>query len=103
MTDVDTPEDWEVKDEDETRLKLPLVRGVKCPRCEQRLWSRYGHDFHYCKCQYTFVDGGRGYLRYGYGDPFSGEATHGSPEIITIDSSDPAAFDDGHIDVRRMR
>jgi hypothetical protein len=43
------------------------VQGVECPRCKEKLWSKHRHDFHYCKCKYTFVDGGRDYLRYGWG------------------------------------
>ncbi len=88
------PTDKRSDDPGEQRLELPLVRGIRCPRCSDRIWSRRGHDFHYCRCQYVFVDGGRNYLRYGYGDPFSGESTHGVPEQIVIDSSDPSAFDD---------
>lgn len=46
------------------------VDGVQCPRCDERLVSMYRHDFHYCGCGYTFVDGGRDYLRYGWGVKF---------------------------------
>jgi hypothetical protein len=47
------------------------VEGVKCPFCVQVLISHYTHDFHRCRCGYTFVDGGRSYLRFGYGFGFS--------------------------------
>lgn len=43
------------------------VHGIQCPRCNEKLWSKYRHDFHYCGCGYCFVDGGRDYLRVGYG------------------------------------
>ena len=49
------------------RLTKRFVRGVECRRCHDRIWSKYTHDFHYCKCGYTFVDGGKDYLRYGWG------------------------------------
>ena len=44
-----------------------IVSGIQCPRCEEKLWSKWQHDFHYCGCGYCFVDGGREYLRYGWG------------------------------------
>lgn len=47
--------------------KYKYVNGIQCPRCEEKLWSKYTHDFHYCGCGYCFVDGGRSYLRYGWG------------------------------------
>lgn len=79
---------------DDDKLDPPMVHGIKCPRCGDRIWSRFGHDFHYCKCGYSFVDGGRHYLRFGWGDPFSGEVTHGQPKQIIIDSSDHTQYDD---------
>lgn len=44
------------------------VRGVRCLHCQDEIWSRHRHDFRYCKCRKTFVDGGRDYLRYGCDD-----------------------------------
>lgn len=48
--------------------KIPRKRhaGVECSVCKERLFSEYGHDFHYCKCGATFVDGGFNYLRCGW-------------------------------------
>ena len=68
-----------------TATTTTTVTGVRCPRCSESIWSRHRHDFRYCKCQYTFIDGGRAYLRYGFGDPFSGELTHGKPEEVEIE------------------
>ncbi len=42
-----------------------IVNGVRCPECKEEIWSRSVHDFRYCSCEKTFVDGGREYLRYG--------------------------------------
>ena len=53
------------------KAKHPRHSGVQCPACGERLFSMSPHDFHYCSCQTTFVDGGRSYLRYGW----SGETT----------------------------
>lgn len=44
-----------------------LIQGIRCPYCWDHIWSKYQHDFHYCFCGYCFVDGGRAYLRWGYG------------------------------------
>lgn len=48
--------------------KYRYVWGVKCPRCGQKIWSRHRHDFRYCDCKYSFIDGGRDYMRVGWGD-----------------------------------
>lgn len=48
------------------------VDGIECPFCSEQLWSKYRHDFHYCGCGYCFVDGGRDYLRCGWGIPWQG-------------------------------
>lgn len=51
------------------------VKGVQCPRCDEKIWSQFKHDFHYCTCGYTSVDGGRDYLKYGWGIQVSGQPT----------------------------
>lgn len=51
------------------------VKGVQCPRCNEKIWSQFRHDFHYCTCGYTSVDGGRDYLKYGWGIQVSGQPT----------------------------
>lgn len=43
------------------------VEGIQCPLCKEKLWSMHNHDFHYCGCDYCFVDGGKWYVRYGWG------------------------------------
>ena len=82
--------------------KKDIVQGIQCPRCSEKLWSKWGHDFHYCGCGYCFVDGGRNYLRYGWGIAPEGGNTQettreawevakaatekiGKPEMIDID------------------
>lgn len=45
---------------------MKRIWGIECSRCKQRLFSFHRHDFKYCECGGTFVDGGRDYLRYGY-------------------------------------
>lgn len=54
--------------------------GIQCPRCKQKIYSEYTHDFHYCDCGYCFVDGGYSYLRYGWSEcKFPG---FGVPKIV---------------------
>lgn len=50
--------------------KYKYITGVQCPICNTKMWSRYTHDYRYCPCNYTTIDGGRQYLRYGWGLPF---------------------------------
>ena len=40
------------------------VKGIECPSCKERIWSRHRHDFRWCKCKEVAVDGGREYLRF---------------------------------------
>lgn len=49
------------------RDKSPkLMRNrIQCLLCEDIIESTYRHDFKYCKCGVTFVDGGLSYCRYG--------------------------------------
>jgi DNA-directed RNA polymerase subunit RPC12/RpoP len=39
--------------------------GVKCSKCGDRIFSNSRHDFNWCKCNSTFVDGGFDYVRAG--------------------------------------
>lgn len=41
------------------------VRTITCPECKEEFYSRARHDFRYCSCQSTMVDGGFDYLRMG--------------------------------------
>lgn len=38
---------------------------VQCLLCKDVIVSNTRHDFVYCECKNTFVDGGYDYLRYG--------------------------------------
>lgn len=48
--------------------KYKYVWGIKCSACGDRIWSSHVHDFRYCECESTYVDGGRYYIRSGW-DP----------------------------------
>ena len=41
------------------------VCAIKCPKCNEIIYSRAHHDFHYCHCKNAYVDGGFDYVRIG--------------------------------------
>lgn len=51
----------------QVETKRIMVNGLHCPRCKEKIWSRHRHDFRHCLCGYCFVDGGRDYMRFGWG------------------------------------
>ena len=46
------------------------ISAVICGNCKSIIFSRTNHDFHYCPCGKTFVDGGIKYIRIGYETEF---------------------------------
>ena len=65
-----------------------MVEGIECPMCLEQIWSRYGHDFRRCGCKYCFVDGGRHYLRYGWGNEMIPQDQWIKPNSVPIDATD---------------
>lgn len=59
------------------------VKGIECPACGAQIWSRHTHDFRFCPCDYCFVDGGRDYLRSGWGG--DGLPDLGPPKTVEIE------------------
>ena len=58
-------------------MKIP---AVKCNNCRDTIYSRAGHDFHWCSCESVAVDGGYepGYERLlGYPEDY----THTEVEV----------------------
>lgn len=39
------------------------INAVKCKKCGDTIFSRATHDFHYCSCKSTAIDGGLEYTR----------------------------------------
>ena len=39
------------------------VNAIKCPVCKDIIYSRSQHDFHWCTCGNTAIDGGNEYVR----------------------------------------
>ncbi len=54
------------------------VKAVVCHCCKDTIYSRARHDFHFCSCGHTHVDGGFDYLKYGAAIP---------PEVKEIEVS----------------
>ena len=44
-----------------------LSNQVRCPECGESIYSAHRHDFNYCPCGQTMVDGGMSYLRRSVG------------------------------------
>ena len=43
------------------------IKGIQCPKCNDKIYSRARHDCRYCSCGYCFIDGGFDYARVGFG------------------------------------
>lgn len=44
--------------------------GIRCLQCGDAIYSKYTHDFKWCKCDTVAVDGGPSYLRI-VGEPYN--------------------------------
>jgi hypothetical protein len=65
------------------------VNAIECPTCHDIIFSRAHHDFHYCTCGETFIDGGFDYTRYG-GKDLSLIQHH----ELEIDATEQELYDD---------
>ncbi len=43
-----------------------IIHGLYCKTCDEFIYSRAHHDFHYCTGGHIFVDGGFDYFRCGW-------------------------------------
>jgi len=43
-----------------------IITAAKCPNCGDVIFSRATHDFRYCTCKDTAIDGGRSYVHLNY-------------------------------------
>jgi len=57
-------------------MNPPRINRARCRKCGEEIESRHAHDFVRCKCGQLSVDGGKGYLRRGFG-------TEGYDELST--------------------
>lgn len=52
-------------------MKKPNNWVIRCRKCGEFISSDHRHDFKYCGCKSTHVDGGNSYLKLGF-DPEAG-------------------------------
>lgn len=67
-----------------------IVTAVTCATCGDTIYSRARHDFAWCSCGQTGVDGGRDYLKAAY----TGERPKLSQ--IDVDATDIDLYLDWH-------
>ncbi|WP_425495048.1 DUF7695 domain-containing protein [Ornithinibacillus caprae] len=49
-------------------MKRVLINRVRCKKCDDIIESKHCYDFKRCKCRAIFLDGGKDYQRYGWGN-----------------------------------
>ena len=42
------------------------VTAIKCPNCNETIYSRCRHDFHWCSCETVAIDGGSDYTKINF-------------------------------------
>lgn len=42
------------------------AQAIKCPKCEDIVYSRHRHDLRWCSCNSCYIDGGFDYTRVGF-------------------------------------
>jgi hypothetical protein len=47
-------------------IKKVTVTAAECPSCDALIYSRDRHDFHWCPCGDTAIDGGFDYVKTSY-------------------------------------
>jgi hypothetical protein len=70
---------------------MTLVKAVQCKSCNDIIYSVAHHDFHYCGCGKTSVDGGFSYLRYGWDGERPDEFD------LEVDATKKEMFDDWNL------
>lgn len=58
-----------------------ILNAIRCKRCDKVIYSRYRHDFNFCKCGAVAIDGGTAYLKRS-GDPTSYIELSTSPDYM---------------------
>lgn len=56
------------------KQKTVIHTGVQCPRCGDKIFSLWRHDYHLCSCGLQSVDGGVDYLHYSLSE-YAGKKT----------------------------
>jgi hypothetical protein len=66
------------------------VKAIVCPKCKDTIFSRARHDFRYCSCQSTAIDGGFDYRKVSFNPDIE------PPEsvILSLDTSVRELYED---------
>lgn len=72
------------------------VNSVRCKLCKDVIYSRATHDFRWCSCSSTFVDGGLDYIRTG--------SYAGSSKVkkILVAASEDELFNDWNLKINKF-
>jgi ribosomal protein L37AE/L43A len=71
-----------------TKINKTIVCAVICPHCKDKIYSRARHDFHYCTCGKTAIDGGFDYVRVAW------DKIHPKQVKLKINASRKELYDD---------
>ena len=63
------------------------VTTTICPNCKDEFYSRAHHDFHYCSCGDTAVDGGFDYVKVLFKNPITYRTRY-------VNATKPELYDD---------
>jgi hypothetical protein len=69
-------------------IKPTKVYAIQCFKCEEIIYSRAQHDFHYCHCGSVAIDGGLEYTRIIFNN------TKPKGINLTVDASPRDLYDD---------
>ena len=47
------------------------IYGIQCPSCKDIIFSRARHDFRFCSCGETAIDGGFDYTKVSFNEKYS--------------------------------
>lgn len=50
------------------------INAIKCKKCNDIIYSRCRHDFHWCSCRNVAIDGGFDYMKINFKEPDSYES-----------------------------
>lgn len=62
------------------------VSAIKCPKCEDVIYSRTSHDMRECSCRSVAIDGGRSYTKVTFNSDLVER-----PEVFMLDVDSSAA------------
>ena len=74
------------------------ITAIVCPKCKEKIFSRATHDFHWCHCGNTAVDGGLQYLKITAKEDIDKVKT----ETIDLNVSSKKLYDDWNLEINNF-